>query len=65
MTETWLSVGESSALSELLPADCSYFNSPRASGEGEAQRLFTNRIVNVSSAFYRRYSPALSLRHSR
>ncbi|XP_014865742.1 PREDICTED: uncharacterized protein LOC106931877 isoform X2 [Poecilia mexicana] len=34
VTETWLSVGESSALSELLPADCSYFNSPRASGRG-------------------------------
>ncbi|XP_076597184.1 uncharacterized protein LOC143326976 [Chaetodon auriga] len=34
MTETWISAGECSALVELLPADCSYFNSPRMSGRG-------------------------------
>ena len=32
VTETWLSVGESSAFTELLPHDCCYFNSPRTSG---------------------------------
>ena len=34
MTETWLSVGESRAFTELLPHDCSYFNSPWTSGRG-------------------------------
>lgn len=34
MTETWISAGEYSALNELLPAGCNYFNSPRASGRG-------------------------------
>lgn len=34
ITETWMTVGESSAFSELLPLDCTYFNSPRTSGRG-------------------------------
>ena len=34
ITETWLNVGESSALIELLPIDCCYLNSPRTSGRG-------------------------------
>lgn len=34
VTETWMSPGESSAFSELLPPDCLYFNSPRSSGCG-------------------------------
>lgn len=34
VTETWLSVGESSAFSDLLPQDCCCFNSPRTSGRG-------------------------------
>ena len=34
MTETWMTVGEFSAFSELLPHDCCYFNSPRRSGRG-------------------------------
>lgn len=34
VTETWLSVGESAALSELLPLGCTYFNSPRTTGRG-------------------------------
>ncbi|XP_049920683.1 uncharacterized protein LOC126402590 isoform X1 [Epinephelus moara] len=34
VTETWLTVGESSAFTELLPDDCCYFNSPRTSGRG-------------------------------
>ncbi len=34
VTETWINAGECSPLVELLPADCSYFNSPRALGRG-------------------------------
>ena len=34
MTETWIGAGECSPLVELLPAGCSYFNSPRTSGRG-------------------------------
>lgn len=34
VTETWLSVGESSALLKLLPVDRCYFNSPQTSGRG-------------------------------
>ena len=34
VTETWLSVGESSAFTEILPAECCYFNSQRTSGRG-------------------------------
>ena len=34
ISETWLSVGESSAFTELVPDGCSYFNSPRTSGRG-------------------------------
>uniref|UniRef100_A0A8C9XYV1 Uncharacterized protein n=1 Tax=Sander lucioperca TaxID=283035 RepID=A0A8C9XYV1_SANLU len=31
---TWLSVGESSVFTELLPDECCFFNSPRMSGRG-------------------------------
>ncbi|KAL6461579.1 hypothetical protein MHYP_G00297230 [Metynnis hypsauchen] len=34
VTETWIGAGDHSALVELLPAGCSYFNSPRTSGRG-------------------------------
>ncbi|KAL6455414.1 hypothetical protein MHYP_G00361580 [Metynnis hypsauchen] len=34
VTETWMTVGESSAFCELFPPDCTYFNSPRTSGRG-------------------------------
>ncbi len=34
VTETWLDVGESSSLSELLLPECSYFNSLRTTGQG-------------------------------
>lgn len=34
VTETWLSDGELSSFSELLPPNCSYFNSPRTTGRG-------------------------------
>ncbi|KAL7866039.1 hypothetical protein SRHO_G00112860 [Serrasalmus rhombeus] len=34
VTETWIGVGEHSALAELLPTGCNYFNSPRTSGRG-------------------------------
>ena len=34
VTETWIGAGESSALAELLPADCCCFNTPRTSGRG-------------------------------
>uniref|UniRef100_A0AAZ1XJ66 Reverse transcriptase domain-containing protein n=1 Tax=Oreochromis aureus TaxID=47969 RepID=A0AAZ1XJ66_OREAU len=34
LTETWISPGELSAFIELVPADCTFFNVPRASGRG-------------------------------
>ena len=34
VTETWIGVGECSALIELSPPGCSFFNSPRTSGRG-------------------------------
>lgn len=34
ITETWLSAGDTSAFSELLPHDCCFFNTPRTSGWG-------------------------------
>ncbi len=34
MTETWLSLGDSTALMELSPPDYSFFNSPRTAGRG-------------------------------
>ena len=54
VTETWLSAGESCAFTELLPAECRYFNSPRTSGRG-------GRIATI----FKRYrchwlSPALN-----
>lgn len=34
VTETWLNASELSVFSEVLPIDCTYFNSPRFSGRG-------------------------------
>lgn len=34
LTETWLHVGESTPFPKLLPPDCLFFNSPRATGRG-------------------------------
>ncbi|XP_058653551.1 uncharacterized protein LOC131553157 [Onychostoma macrolepis] len=34
MTETWLSLGDTTALMELSPPDYSFFNSPRTAGRG-------------------------------
>ncbi len=34
VTETWIGVGESSVFSEVLPPNCTYFNSPRLTGRG-------------------------------
>lgn len=34
MTETWMSVGESSSFSEVLLLDCICFSSPRSTGRG-------------------------------
>lgn len=34
VTETWIGVGESSVFSEVLPLNCTYFNSPRLTGRG-------------------------------
>ncbi len=56
MTETWIGAGECSALVELLPADCSYFNSPRTSGRGGGTAtVFKNNLKckqrTMSSSF--------------
>ena len=34
LCETWVSIGENMPFSELLPPDCNFFNSPRATGRG-------------------------------
>ena len=34
LCETWVSTGENMPFSELLPPDCNFFNSPRATGRG-------------------------------
>lgn len=34
VTETWIGVGESIVFSEVVPLNCTYFNSPRLSGRG-------------------------------
>lgn len=58
VTENWLNTGESSMFSELLPADCSYFNTSRTSGRG-GTAVVLKRILNVNHAFYS-LLPALS-----
>ncbi len=34
MTETWLNVGDLSPFSELVPSECTFFNSPRITDRG-------------------------------
>lgn len=34
VTETWMSMGDTSPFSELVPSDCSFLNCPRLSGRG-------------------------------
>lgn len=56
MTETWIGVGECSALVELVPHGCSYFNSPRTSGRGAGTATvykndFKCKQCAVSSSF--------------
>lgn len=55
VTETWIGAGESSALVERLPADCSYFNSQRTSGRGGGtaavrKNVFKCKQCTVSSS---------------
>ncbi len=40
ITESWITTGDLSPFSELLPPKCLFFNSPRKSGRGEAWSLF-------------------------
>nr|XP_061839065.1 uncharacterized protein LOC133621161 isoform X1 [Nerophis lumbriciformis]XP_061839075.1 uncharacterized protein LOC133621161 isoform X1 [Nerophis lumbriciformis] len=57
VTETWLRAGESAPLNELLPSECSYFNSPRPSGRkgGGLAVVFKNdfkcRQIRLQSSF--------------
>ena len=46
MTETWVSDGDASPFSELLPANCTYFNSPRITGQtgGGVATVFKNNF---------------------
>ncbi len=34
ITESWIKVGDLTPFSDLIPADCTFFNSPRLSGRG-------------------------------
>lgn len=34
ISETWLNVGETRALIELSPQDCTFFSTPRMTGQG-------------------------------
>ena len=54
ITEIWMSVGDSSAFTELVPSDCSCLNSPRTTGRGGGTAtIFKNNSVNL-------YHPLLS-----
>lgn len=50
VTETWMSVGESSAFSELLPADCGYFNTQRASGHRGVATVYKTKYFCTQRA---------------
>ncbi len=60
VTETWLSVGESSAFTELLPQNCCYFNSRGRRAEVEELPLFLRVTINVNSCLYHPRSPVLN-----
>lgn len=34
ITETWIAIGDMSPFSELIPRDCTFFNTPRSLGRG-------------------------------
>ncbi len=50
MTETWIKDCDLSPFNELVPADCSFFNTPRTSGRGGGiatvlKEIFKGRII--------------------
>ncbi|XP_013859206.1 RNA-directed DNA polymerase from mobile element jockey [Austrofundulus limnaeus] len=54
LTETWLSPGELSVFSELLPVDCTFFNTPRLSGRGGGvltvfKKLWNCRLLQAAA----------------
>lgn len=51
VTETWLGVGECSPLSELLPAGCGCFNSPRTSGRGGGTATVLKNVFKCKQCF--------------
>lgn len=56
VTEMWMTVGESSTFTELLPHDCCYFNSPRMSGRGGGTAIvfksfYKCKLQSPSSSF--------------
>ena len=55
-SETWLSVGESSVFTKLLPDECCFFNSPRTTGRGGGivtffKSDFNCKQLSLSSSF--------------
>lgn len=55
LTETWLNAGELSSFLELLHLDCTYFNSPRTTGQGGGvATVFKKRSIyrQLLPAFY-------------
>lgn len=56
LSETWLKVGDSSPLSELLPEGYVCFNSPRLSGRGGGLMTIYKKLLNASCSrlYYRR-----------
>lgn len=47
VTETWLNLGDLSPLSELIPPDCNYLNSPQTTAQGVG--FFIKTVSTVSS----------------
>uniref|UniRef100_A0A8C5AN71 Reverse transcriptase domain-containing protein n=1 Tax=Gadus morhua TaxID=8049 RepID=A0A8C5AN71_GADMO len=58
ISETWLSAGESGVFSDLLPDECSYFNSPRSSGRGRGGGIATVYKSDFKCKQISRLSPA-------
>ncbi len=47
ISETWLNVGETHALIELSPDDCTFFSTPRTTGRGGGLACVLRRDLNV------------------
>lgn len=59
--ETWIGVGESSVFSEVVPLNCTYFNSPRLTGRGGGVAAIFKEHLNCCLPAYSYSSFELSI----